>query len=159
MNKKNQQILLLLNVSLFFAGLGIGGFFNLGLSPFSLHMHPAIELVFLSVVFFALSTLFSGVASPVVFLYFGLISSRVLAANPIGVTLAMVPLAIVSFAGSLAGKYSNLDMLEKENLFGHKKEIMALLAAGIIAAVIVGFLVAYFAGIDQSKFFPFLYAK
>lgn len=157
MNRQNQTILFLLNVSLFFAGLGIGSIFNLGLAPFSLHAHQVIELVFLSVVFFALSTLFSGMASPVFFLYFGLISSRALPENPIGVVLAVIPLAIVSFAGSLTGQYANLDVLEKENLFDHKKEILEIFFAGVVLAIIAGFLVVYFAGIDQTKFFPFLY--
>ncbi|MEK6942407.1 MAG: hypothetical protein AABW85_06125 [archaeon] len=159
MNKKNQLILLLLNASLFFAGLGIGSLFNIGLSPFSLHAHPAIELVFLSVVFFALSTLFSGLASPIFFLYFGLISSKAIPTNPIGMSLAIIPLAIVSFAGSLTGKFAALDLEEKENLFDHKKEILMLFAAGMTAAVVVGFLAAFFAGIDQTKYFPFLYAS
>ncbi len=157
MKSNNQLILALLNVSLFFIAIAASYYLNFGLSPFSLKAHPAIEMFFLAMVFFVLSAAYSGLISPIIFLYYGLISAGILKTNPSGIALTVFPLLIVSYAGSLTGHYSGLDLAEKENMFSHKKQLLALFFAGIILAIITGFLFAFLAGIDQSKWVPFLY--
>ncbi|MBI2598429.1 MAG: hypothetical protein HYW50_04495 [Candidatus Diapherotrites archaeon] len=155
-SRQNNIILTILNIVFFFLGISGALAFNQNIEPLSFNFHPALDLIVISVSFFALSMLFSGLLSPPIFLYYGFINSSHLYSNPVGLTLSVIPLLVASYAGSITGQYTAADQEEKENLFSFKKEILVIFFAGILLAIVVGFLFSYLAKFDQSALLPFL---
>jgi len=125
-----------MNIILFIIGLGVGAFFSLGFSPISIGLGNVVDLIVVSIAVFLLSMIFYGYLSPLVFLYLGFVSNKMIFSNPIGVLGFIVPLVIASYAGGVAANYASMDMNGEGNFFQHWKGIAAMLIAAVIVAAI-----------------------
>jgi len=152
MVQNTQLILIILNIALFLGGVVLFG--ALDLTPFSFNIHASIDLIVLTISFFVLSIMFSGLLSPLLFLYYGALSSSLVATNPLGVLLTVVPLMIAAYAGSIAGHFASKDLHEKGNLFEQKKLLLVLFFSSLVFAVIVGFVFEFLSTIDQKSILP-----
>ncbi len=151
--RKNQLILGLLNLVFFLAGLAI--FFNFGIKPFFLNIHPVVDLVVLTGGVFILSVLYSGLLTPVVFLYVGIVDSALLLTNPIGVVLSCIPLLFASYAGSITGSFAKEDLDERKNLFEQKKKILLVFGLSLLLAIIFGLVFDFLLGVNQQALLNF----
>jgi hypothetical protein len=144
---ENQLIIQPLNIVLFIVGLGAGIFFAVQYAPVSIGLGVVFDLIVISVAVFLLSIIFNGYLSPLVFLYLGLVNSKLILSNPIGVIGYLIPLVIASYAGGIAANYASMDMNGEGNFFQHWKVIAGLLVLAVVAAtiwaVVMGFLPSF----------------
>ena len=104
---------------------------------------PIIELTLITLGIFFLSATFFGRIGFVTFFFAGAVIGSSLPQNHGYVLLALLPMFVALFGGSLMGKTASQDMAGKKNFFDQKIDFIAYLAIAIILALAVGFAYDY----------------
>jgi hypothetical protein len=138
--KPKENIAVLTTITGFVIGAALNAFFQVGLTFPVLGMHPFLDMIILIIAVFALSAMFFGRFTALVFAFFGAVLGEALAISlntGLITLLQLLPISIAGIAGLIAGMRAEDDLQGIDNLFRSRSLTFALLGAFIAGIITV----------------------
>lgn len=134
-------IILMLMVCFFIAGASSAIYFGFNFMPMSFGLHPALELLIMTLAFFVCGILFFGYLAPALMFFLGIINGQALMYNPLVAIAYIVPIFLATFLGSKTGMLLKTDMDGRGNIRDAKMFILGGLGISLVIAIALGFAV------------------